>query len=64
MTETTPQDLLYGTRRIAEFLGIPQRAAEHLVETKSIPYFKMGKTVCARRSKLMAALERLEECSA
>jgi excisionase family DNA binding protein len=61
MTDTTPQDLLYGTRRIAEFLGIPRRIAEHLVETKRIPYFKMGKIVCARRTKLTETMERLEE---
>jgi excisionase family DNA binding protein len=42
------------------FLGIKRRAAEQLVETKRIPYFKMGKTVCARRSRLLAALEQLE----
>jgi excisionase family DNA binding protein len=64
MTEPTPQDLLYGTIKIAEFLGIPRRAVEHLVETKRIPYFKMGKVVCARRSTLTEQMERLEACSA
>jgi hypothetical protein len=54
-------DLLYGTRAIADFLGVNLRAAEHLIETKRIPYFKLGKTVAARRSKLLAAFERLEE---
>jgi excisionase family DNA binding protein len=53
-------DLLYGVTSIAEFPGVKRRAAEHLVETKRIPYFKMGKTVCARRSRLLAALEQLE----
>jgi hypothetical protein len=56
-------DLLYGARAIADFLGIKQRAAEHLIETKRIPYFKIGKTVCARRSKLIAAFESLKEQS-
>jgi excisionase family DNA binding protein len=62
MTDTASMpDLLYGVTSIAKFLGIKRRAAEHLVETKRIPYFKMGKTVCARRSKLLAAFEQLEE---
>jgi excisionase family DNA binding protein len=63
MTETTP-DLLYGSRSIAEFLGIKPRAAEHLIEQKRIPYFKIGRTVCARRSRLMAALDELEGSAA
>ena len=63
MTDTmndTP-DLLYGAAAIADYLGIKRRSAEHLIETKRIPFFKVGKTVCARRSKLLAALEILEE---
>lgn len=54
-------DLLYGTKAIADFLGINLRAAEHLIETKRIPYFKLGKTVCARRARLLEAFEALEE---
>ena len=53
-------DLLYGVASIAEFLGVKRRSAEHLIETKRIPYFKVGKTVCARRSKLLEAFDRLE----
>jgi excisionase family DNA binding protein len=64
MTDTTVNaavDLLYGVKSIASFLGIKERSAQHLVETKRIPYFKVGKTVCARRSKLIEAMDRLEE---
>lgn len=62
MTDTqNTTDLLYGVTSIAEFLGVKRRSAEHLIETKRIPYFKMGKTVCARRSKLLATFECLEE---
>jgi hypothetical protein len=62
MTDTTNQesDLLYGTNAIAAFLGIKLRSAQHLVETKRIPFFKVGKTVCARRSKLTAKIAELE----
>ena len=59
-TATTNADLLYGAHAIADFLGIKVRSAEHLIETKRIPYFKIGRTVCARRSRLIAALETLE----
>jgi hypothetical protein len=59
MTDTTP-DLLYGAKAIADFLGLKERSAQHLIETKRIPFFKVGKTVCARRSKLIAAFDELE----
>ncbi len=66
MTDTTnpTPDLLYGVPAIAEFLGLKRDAVYHLVHTKRLPYFKVGKTVCARRSKLLAAFDQLEEQSA
>lgn len=60
-TSIATPDLLYGVKSIAEFLGIKERSAQHLVETRRIPYFKVGKTVCARRSKVLAAFDQLEE---
>ena len=63
MTDTMHQptaDLLYGCEAIAEFLGIKERAAQHLVETNRIPFFKIGKTLCARRSTLAARIAELE----
>ena len=53
-------DLLYGVPAIADYLGVTKRTAYHLVETKRIPFFRMGKILCSRRSKLMAAMEQLE----
>ena len=46
MPDATPQDLLYGTAKIADFLGIKQRAVEHLIETKRIPFFRLGNALC------------------
>ena len=63
MTDTSSPsapDLLYGIHAIAEFLGIKERAAYHLCETKRMPFFKIGKTVCARRSTLAARIAELE----
>ena len=38
-------DLLYGAHAIARYLGIKERAAYHLIETRRIPFFKIGKTL-------------------
>jgi excisionase family DNA binding protein len=58
---TDQADLLYGVPKIADFLGLTKRATYHLIESKRMPYFKIGATVCARRASLLAALERMEE---
>ena len=61
MDDTTKTvDLLYGVPAIADYLGVTKRTAYHLVETGRIPFFRMGKILCSRRSKLMAAMEQLE----
>lgn len=57
---TDQADLLYGVPKIADFLGLTKRATYHLVETKRIPSFKIGATVCARRASLLAAFDDLE----
>ena len=53
-------DLLYGVPAIADFLGVRQRTAYHLVDTRRIPFFRMGKILCARRSRLLAGMEAME----
>jgi excisionase family DNA binding protein len=58
-TEPTP-DLLYGVPRIAEYLGLSPAAVYHLAAQNRIPTFKMGRTVCARRSTLAAKIAELE----
>ncbi len=45
-------DLLYGMSAIASHIGLTERQALHLKETSEIPTFKMGRRVCALRSKL------------
>ena len=63
MSDTTPNDvpdLLWGVASIASYLGVKRGVASRLVETRRIPYFKVGRTVCARRSKLIAVLDQLE----
>jgi len=59
-TPNVTADLLYGMQAIADFLGIKRSVAYHLAATQRIPTFKIGKTVCARRLKILAALDALD----
>ena len=45
-------DYLHGAPSIAAHMGIRQRQVYHLIEEHGLPTFKMGKTVCARRSDI------------
>lgn len=58
---TRPADLLYGASAIADYLGVTKRAAYHILAKNRIPSFKMGRTVCAKRSSIDAALAKVEE---
>ena len=63
MTDTAENqgpDLLYGCPRIAEHLGLTEDQIYHLARMKRIPTFKVGRTLCARRSTLAAAIDELE----
>ncbi len=62
MTDETPGkgDLLYGAAAIGEYLGISERQARHRVDTETIPNFRIGKTICSRRSTLDAWLAEQE----
>ena len=53
-------DLLYGAGAIAEFLGLRERQVRHRCEKHEIPYFNIGKTMCSRKTTLMAWLEHCE----
>ena len=56
-------DLLGGAEAIAEFIyghGPHRRKIYHLVQTKRLPVFHLGSTLCARRSTLIAWIEEQE----
>jgi hypothetical protein len=57
-------DLLYGVPAIAAFLGITPAAVYHLAAQRRIPTFKVGKTVCARRARILQAFDELEGTAA
>lgn len=56
-------DLLRGTKKIAEFLGLTPRQTYHLIEKKELPVFKMGGQNCARASVILAHIEAQERDS-
>jgi hypothetical protein len=45
-------DLLYGVAQIADYLKMTTRQVYHLHDKASLPTFKLGGKVCARRSSL------------
>ena len=49
---TPAVDLLYGLEAIGKHVGLTARQAESLIGKGELPTFKMGRTVCARRSTL------------
>lgn len=54
------QDLLMGADAIAKFLGITRRQTYRLIYDETMPSFKLGGTVAARRSSLRGWLAAKE----
>ena len=57
------QDILRGASQIAYFLfgkSGSRRAIYHLIETGSLPHFRVGALICARRSTLLSWIEGQE----
>jgi hypothetical protein len=63
---TVAGDILYGADEIAEFLlgskGY-RRSIYNLVQANRVPHFRIGSTICARRSVLMAWIQNQESGS-
>lgn len=57
-------DILRGADAIAAFLGFPRRAIYHLVSKGALPSFRLGETVCARKSTLTAWISEQERAAA
>lgn len=61
--QSAPPDILKGAAAIAAFLfgsATRRREVYHLVEKGSIPTFKLGSTICARRSTLTTWIAQME----
>jgi excisionase family DNA binding protein len=57
-TETS--DLLYGATAIANWLGLTERQVRDRINKGEIPSFRIGGTICARRSTLATWLAERE----
>ncbi len=51
-------DLLHGVREISKVLGLTERQTYHLIRDGRVPVFKLGGTLCSRRSVLHGWLEQ------
>jgi hypothetical protein len=45
-------DILRGAEAIACHLGFPRRLVYHLAANDNLPIFKLGATICARKTTL------------
>jgi excisionase family DNA binding protein len=65
MNDNSPlaADILRGADAIAKHLGFPRRAVYHAVSKGSLPTFRIGETVCARKSTLAAWIEGQESAA-
>ena len=57
-TDSYDIDLLHGVREISKVLGPTERQTYHLIRDGRVPAFKLGGTLCSRRSVLHGWLEQ------
>lgn len=60
MSDANETDLLHGVAAIADHLSMTRKQVYHLHDRGQLPTFKMGRTVCARRSTLAKHFEAQE----
>jgi hypothetical protein len=53
-------DLIVGAKSIGAELGMTERQAYHLLETKVLPGFKLGSKWAARRSRIRSHFDDLD----
>ncbi len=54
-------DVLRGADAIAKFMGLPRRAVYHSASKGTLPVFRLGETVLARKSTLLAWIGEQEQ---
>ena len=57
-------DLLHGADEIGRFLGLNVRRTFYVLERGAVPAFKLQGRWCARKSALLAHIEKLEKAVA
>ena len=60
MEQRLGDDLLFGAKAIADYLGVPVRKVFYWGETGQLPLFKMKKQWAGRKSTLTRHFEKLE----
>lgn|SRR5688572_30189851 len=50
-------DLLEGADEIAEFGDWSRRQVYHLAQTRRLPVFRLGSTLCARKSRIVTWID-------
>ncbi len=63
MSDRLADDLIVDTARIGEEIGRTRRQAQHLIDKREIPAFKLAGKWAARRSTLRKLFERLEQAA-
>ena len=58
------REILRGAKSIASYLGVTEHTVYHMIERRQIPYFKIGRSVCVRRSHLLAQADKLMQSPA
>ena len=58
------REILRGARAIADYLGVTENTVYHMIERRQIPFFKIGRSVCVRRSHLLAQADKLMQSPA
>jgi excisionase family DNA binding protein len=58
------REILRGAKAIASYLGVTENTVYHMIERRQIPYFKIGRSVCVRRSHLLAQADKLVQSPA
>lgn len=56
-------DLAFGAEAIAQVLGLSTRQVYHLSERSYLPIFRIGSTICARRSTLQQWFDEQESAA-
>lgn len=57
------EDLIFGADAIAAFLGMDRRQVYHAHQMEHLPIFRIGSTLCARKSTLSNWIAEREQAS-
>ncbi|MDX1240582.1 excisionase family DNA-binding protein [Sinorhizobium medicae] len=57
-------DMLRGADAIAQYMGLPRRSVYHAISKGHLPCFRLGETVCARKTTLLAWIAGQEQVAA